>query len=158
MSIDRDIVVRSATNKDCEAVQKLVFGILHEYGLEPEIEGIDKDLTDIESHYINRGGVFELLENSQGSLFGTVGLYPVDQDRIELRKMYFLPEIRGMGLGKVTLRRMIETAKEKGYSQIVLETVGVLKEAVGLYKKFGFIESEGKHAPRCDKSFYLELK
>jgi ribosomal protein S18 acetylase RimI-like enzyme len=52
---------------------------------------------------------------------------------------------------------MIEAAEQKDYEQIVLETASVLKEAVGLYKKFGFIEAKDKYAPRCDQSFYLNL-
>ena len=147
-----------ATNEDCDNVRDLVFGVLREYGLEPDRGGIDKDLDDIESSYIKRGGLFEVLENKDGKLLGTVGLYPFDDDRIELRKMYFLPEIRGKGLGGKTLKRMIEVSKNKGYQQLILETASVLKEAIGLYEKFGFTESIDKHAPRCDQSFYLNLK
>lgn len=157
MSMIDKISVHSATNGDCEDIRNLVFAILREYGLESAPEGIDKDLDDIEANYINRGGVFEILENSDGELVGTVGLYPLDEKRIELRKMYFVKEIRGQGLGKKILKRMIETAKEKGFDKIVLETASVLNEAIGLYKKFGFIETKGKHAPRCDQAFYLDL-
>ncbi|NNE98771.1 MAG: GNAT family N-acetyltransferase [Pyrinomonadaceae bacterium] len=158
MSISDEIVVRTATNDDCENVRNLVFGILREYGLEPAPEGIDRDLDDIEANYINRGGLFEVLENKEGKLLGTVGLYPFDEGRIELRKMYFLPEIRGKGLGGKILKRMIEASKKKGYRQIILETASVLKEAIGLYKKFGFIEAHEKHTPRCDQSFYFDLQ
>ncbi len=157
MSINEEIIFRTATNDDCEEVREIVFGVLREYGLRPAPEGIDKDLDDIESNYTKRGGLFEVLTDQSGNIHGTVGLYPLDEKRIELRKMYFLKPIRGKGLGKVTLKRMIETAKEKGYEKIVLETASVLKEAIGLYKKFGFTESIEKHAPRCDQSFYLEL-
>jgi putative acetyltransferase len=157
MSINDEITVRMARNEDCQEVRELVFGILREYGLEPAPEGIDRDLEDIETNYINRGGTFEVLENENGKLVGTVGLYPLDKNRIELRKMYFSKEIRGHGLGKKTLARMIETARQKGFDQIVLETASVLIEAIGLYKKFGFEESIEKHAPRCDKSFTLTI-
>ena len=87
--MEKDIFVRSATNADCENVQKLVFGILHEYGLEPDLQGTDVDLTDIEAHYIKRGGVFEIIEDEQGNLLGTVGLFPMSDETVELRKMYF---------------------------------------------------------------------
>ena len=158
MSTSDEISVRMATNDDCENVRNLVFGILREYGLEPDRGGIDKDLDDIEASYINRGGLFEVIENKDGKLLGTVGLHPINDKQIELRKMYFLPELRGRGIGKITLKRMITAAKEMGCDQLVLETASALKEAIGLYTKFGFTESIDKHAPRCDKSFYLNLK
>ena len=157
MSDDFEILIRSATNADCENVQKLVFGVLREYGLTPSLSQTDRDITDIESAYISRGGIFELLEDKNGNLLGTVGLYPIDNKKIELRKMYFAKELRGKGYGKKILRRMIETARNLGYQQIYLETASVLKEAVGLYESFGFQETKEKHTPRCDKAYFLNL-
>lgn len=153
-----EISIRPATNRDAGRVRELVFGVLREYGLEPAPEGIDRDLDDIEGSYIARGGVFELLEDPEGRLLGTVGLYPFGDGRIELRKMYFRKELRGKGYGKMVLRRMIGTAREMGYQTMVLETASVLKEAIGLYRKFGFVEKKEPHAPRCDQSFSLDLK
>jgi putative acetyltransferase len=154
---DPEIRVRPATNADGENIRRLVFGVLREYGLEPAPEGIDRDLDDIEANYINGGGLFEVLEDGDGRLLGTVGLYPLDERSVELRKMYFVREIRGCGLGKLTLKRMIKTAREKNYERIVLETASVLKEAIGLYEKFGFQVLNDKHTPRCDRSYYLRL-
>ena len=156
--IEKDeIKVRAATSADCERVQNLVFGVLREYGLEPDLQGTDRDIADIETHYTKRGGIFELLENEDGELLGTVGLYPMNDETVELRKMYFSTKIRGQGFGKKTLQRMIETARELGYQKIYLETATVLKEAVALYEKFGFTPTDEKHTPRCDAAYFLEL-
>jgi len=152
-----NLIIRSATNSDCGEIRDLVFSVLREYGLKPDPEGLDRDLVDIESSYIGRGGTFEVIEDGQGTILGTVGLFPVDRETIELRKMYFRPELRGMGMGKSTLRRSIEAARRLGYERITLETASVLKEAIGLYTSFGFRDLEGSHADRCDRSFYLDL-
>ena len=152
-----NISIRSATNADCERVQNLVFGALREYGLQPDLCRTDTDIADIEAAYINRGGVVELLEDENGNLLGTVGLYPITDEKSELRKMYLAKDFRGKDYGKNTLHRMIEKAKSLGYRQLYLETAGVLKEAVGLYKSFGFCETEEKHTPRCDQAYYLDL-
>ncbi len=157
MSTNSEIKTRTAANRDCAAVRDLVFGVLAEYGLEPDTDGIDRDLFDIEEHYLNRGGVFEILEDKKGNIVGTVGLYPVDEKTIELRKMYFDKSIRGQGLGKEMLRKMIETSRRLGYEKLFLETASPLVEAIGLYKSFGFKPVDGIHAPRCDQAFYLEL-
>lgn len=151
------ISVRSATNADCENVQNLVFGVLHEYGLEPEVDGIDKDISDIETNYIKRGGLFEVIEDEEGNLLGTVGLYPVDEETVELRKMYFVKAFRGKGFGKKTLKRMIEKAGELGFKKIYLETASVLKVAIKLYEKFGFQPVVDLHSPRCDRAYYMNI-
>lgn len=151
------ISIRDATNADGEAVRGLVFRILREYGLEPDRKGIDRDLDDLEASYIDRGGLFRVLEDRSGTIVGTVGLYPLDEGEIELRKMYFDKAIRGQGLGRKLLAAVVDAARDLGFSRISLETASVLKEAIGLYASFGFIEQTGTHADRCDKAFYLDL-
>jgi putative acetyltransferase len=158
MSEPAEIVIRPATNQDCERVQRLVFGVLREYDLAPDLTGTDRDIADIEAHYTNRGGTFELIEDKEGNLLGTVGLYPMSAETVELRKMYFAKELRGRGIGKQTLERMIRAARAKGFRKIYLETASVLKEAVHLYEKFGFEPTDEKHTPRCDAAYFLELK
>lgn len=157
MTEPSEIIIRSASNADCAQVQSLVFGVLREYGLEPDVQGTDRDIEDIEGHYIRRGGIFEVIEAANGELLGTVGLYPMNAETVELRKMYFSPKLRGLGFGKKTLQRMIETARTLGFKKIYLETASVLKEAVHLYEKFGFEPTDEKHTPRCDAAYFLVL-
>ena len=157
MNENAEIIIRSASNADCGRVQNLVFGVLREYGLEPDLQGTDRDIADIEAHYITRGGIFELLENEGGELLGTCGLYPMNAETVELRKMYFAPKLRGKGFGKMMMQRMIERARELKFKKIYLETATVLREAVALYEKFGFVPTNEKHTPRCDAAYFLDL-
>ncbi len=153
-----EISIRPATNDDCERVKSLLSLVLSEYGLEYDPEKTDSDINDIETNYIERGGLFEILEDTDGNVFGTVGLFPIDKETIELRKMYFDKRLRGRGFGKKTLERMIEKARELGFKKIYLETAGVLREAIGLYEKYGFQPTlEGIHSARCDTAYFLDL-
>ena len=153
-----EIAFRSAINADTEKITNLIFGVLREYGLKPEPAGTDADLSDIETNYINRGGVFEVLETTDGKILGTVGLFPINTETVELRKMYFDKQLRGQGIGKQTLQRMIDYALQQGFKRIYLETNSVLREAIGLYLKFGFEPTDEKHSPRCNQAFILELR
>ena len=152
-----DLTVRSATHADRTQIEELVFGILESYGLALDRDGTDRDLADIESNYLSRGGVFEVIENESGKIVETIGLYPLDEKTIELRKMYFDASIRGRGLGKEMLQKMIIEAKELGYLRIYLETASVLEQAVHLYEGAGFTAVDVKHTPRCDQAYVLEL-
>ena len=150
--------IRSATNRDSERIKNLVFGVLAEYGLAPDPGTTDADLDDIESHYINSGGLFEVMEDEHGELIGTIGLFPLDAQTCELRKMYLVPHARGRGIGKQILQRVIEQARDFGFTSITLETAGVLKEAIGLYTRFGFTSVPSDHlASRCDQAYVLKL-
>lgn len=153
-----DLIIRPATNDDCERVTKLVFGVLAEFGLEGDPETTDADLKDLEANYRQRGGLFELIEDADANLLGSFGLYPIDKTTCELRKMYFVPSARGSGLGKYVLERAIAKAKELGFKQIVLETSSKLIAANRLYSRFGFKPMESDHlASRADQAYKLDL-
>ena len=154
---EKDLNIRPATNADCQRVQDLVFGVLAEHGLSSDLNGTDRDLTDIESHYTNRGGVFELIETADGRLLGTAALYPVEDETVELRKMYFDHELRGRGWGSLMLRRLIDRSRDLGFKRIYLETASVLTDATRLYEKFGFQRTSETHAARSDRGYVLIL-
>ena len=156
-SID-DVFIRSATNHDRDRVIELVYSVLREFNLPPDPMGRDADLDDIEGNYIDPGGPFEVIEDKQAQLIGTVGLYRIDHKTCELRKMYFVPQIRGFGLGRQILQRMIAAATRLGFKRIQLETISVLKAAIQLYESAGFIPIEMNHvSSRCDQSYVLNL-
>jgi putative acetyltransferase len=142
---------------DSNGIKIVVFGVLKEYGLVPDPGSTDKDLDSIESYYSENGGYFGVVEELN-YIVATIGLYRVDETTCELRKMYVLPNFRGKGLGKNLMEFALKKAKEMGFKRVVLETASPLKEAIGLYKRFGFQEFEPKHmALRCDQAMELYL-
>jgi putative acetyltransferase len=152
------LIVRPADNTDCKRVAKLVFDVLAEFGLEADPNATDADLQDIEANYFQRGGVFEVIEDEHANLLGSVGLYPINKTTCELRKMYFIPSARGLGLGKHVLQRAIAGARELGFKEIVLETSSKLIAANRLYTQFGFQPITSDHlAARADQAYKLAL-
>ncbi len=150
--------LRRASNNDCEAVTRLVYGVLKEYGLEPDPDVTDADLKDIEQSYFARGGMFFVLEDRDGSIIGAYGLYPLENQTCELRKMYLDKSHRRKGLGRFLLDSALAEARKLGFRRMTLETASVLKEAIALYKRYGFVEYEPEHmSARCDQAYMLEL-
>jgi putative acetyltransferase len=132
--------------------------VLGEYGMSLDAGKTDLDLQDIVSSYEGRGGVFRVLVADDGRIVGCGGLYPLTADSAEIRKMYFLPEARGRGLGKRLLEDLVAFAREHGYKTVVLETASVLKTAIAMYRSYGFVETPRDHlATRCDRGFRLTL-
>jgi len=151
--------LRLANNKDCDNIAGLVYGILREYGLKPNPACTDADIKDIESSYFGRGGKFFVLETEDGSIIGAYGLYPVEKHTCELRKMYLHKTQRGKGLGKYLLEDALSKARQLGFERMILETAAVLKEAIALYKSYGFVEYNPQHmSSRCDQAYLLELR
>lgn len=151
------ISYRQATNADTERVKKVIYQVLREYGLNPEPNETDKDLNDFEKYYFSRGGHFEVCE-VDSVIIGSWGLYPLGHGSCELRKMYLLSSQRGRGIGKEMMLRSLSKARELGFKRVELETASVLKEAIEMYKKFGFKSVTGRHlAARCDQAMELVL-
>ena len=74
-------------------------------------------------------------------IVGGGGIYPSDglpNGTCELVKMYLLPEARGIGLGKRIIEECLAFAKENSYTQVYIESMPELENALKVYEKFGF--------------------
>jgi len=150
--------LRPATNADAANVRDLVFTVLREFGLEPDAGSTDADLMDIERSYLGSGGAFDVLIVPDGSIVGCVGLHPVGEGSVELRKMYLLPEHRGGGLGRQLLDHALKAARELGFRRVVLETAAPLRSAIALYESYGFTPlADHPLSCRCDQAYELVL-
>jgi len=79
----------------------------------------------------------------------------------ELKKMYFLPEARGMGLGQKVLSACLREAKTLGFSECYLETFNTMTKAMELYERNGFKKIPGPLGNTghfaCDTFYKLAL-
>jgi GNAT superfamily N-acetyltransferase len=150
--------LRLASNQDAAAAQAVVFAVLREYGLVPDPAETDADLQDLAAHYFARGGQFYVLTTASAEVVATLGLYYLDAQTVELRKMYLSSQLRGQGIGRGLLEFALAQARQMGFKRMTLETASVLKEAIGLYRRLGFQPLVGhQQVPRCDQAFYLDL-
>lgn len=148
---------RVADNRDVAIARQIIYPTLKEYGLDPEPTVTDADVEDIERHYGKPGSYFCIAEYD-GLPVGTGGLRQISDKRCELRKMYLLTEFRGKGIGKQLLIHLVTRAKDMGYREITLETASVLREAIRLYERFGFVTLANAELPaRCDQAMIFRL-
>jgi putative acetyltransferase len=151
-------LIRDWQKSDRTAAANVINTVLTEYGLGWEADGADRDVLEIEEYYIDAGGEFWVIEH-QNKIVGTGAYYPIKrgENAVEIRKMYLLPEIRGLGLGKYLLHQLELTIEKRGFKQIWIETASVLKEAVQLYENNGYISATGVETKRCDRVYVKYL-
>jgi putative acetyltransferase len=162
MKIPTDYSIRAAIQADSPTILEIIASCLKDYGLALDTKDVDACVLDLEGNYQRPGGIFEVLLDAHQRLIGCYGLLPRGNQEatstVELRKMYLLSSHRGKGLGKFLMQRAIHQAKRLNFKRIELETASVLKEAVGLYKAFGFQTMDKAHIPeRCDSAMSLEI-
>ena len=154
----RDFLIRNWEQSDRTSAAAVISYVLSEYGLGWEPNGADRDVVQVEECYLATGGEFWVIEH-QGQLVGTGAYYPVNRGEkaVEIRKMYLLPSIRGIGLGKHLLLQLETAIAARGFQQIWIETASVLVEAVKLYESNGYKPATGVETPRCDRVYVKYL-
>lgn len=153
----KDFLIRDWRVGDRAAAANVVKTVLAEYGLswEGNCGGCsDRDAVEVEKYYWEAGGEFWVVERL-GKIVGTGGYLPIKrgENAAEIRKMYLLPEARGQGLGRYLLAELEQAAAKKGFEEVWVETATVLKEAVALYERNGYIPKSGVETERCDKVY-----
>jgi putative acetyltransferase len=99
-----------------------------------------------------------------GVVLGGAGVAPLEgggQDICELRKMYFLPQARGLGAGTAMIQTCLQAARGFGFAQCYLETLDGMEAAMRLYQKTGFRRLEAPLGATghggCDRWYLLTL-
>ncbi|MBF2014006.1 MAG: GNAT family N-acetyltransferase [Rivularia sp. T60_A2020_040] len=154
----RDYLIREWKPCDRDFAAELVSSVLSEYGLGWERDGADQDVLQVEDYYLSKGGEFWVIEY-QGEVVGTGAYYPIERGKkaVEIRKMYLLPKVRGLGLGKYLLQQLEAAISCRGFQEIWIETASVLSEAVKLYESNGYIPATGVETKRCDRVYLKQL-
>ncbi|GAB4353612.1 MAG: GNAT family N-acetyltransferase [Cyanophyceae cyanobacterium] len=158
--------VRPWEPRDRDHVAALISSVLMEFGLPWEPMGADRDVLAVEACYRDRGGEFWVIERDRGEnigeLVGTGGYYPVARGprAVEIRKMYFLPTVRGQGLGRWLLGRLEGAIAQGGFEEIWIETAASMTAAQHLYQRLGYAlatDAELETA-RCDRVYVKRIK
>lgn len=79
-------------------------------------------------------------EDSAGTLVGVAGLRTLEPGVVEVKRMYVVPECRGLRIGSGLLDRLLEEAGSMGASTVRLDTARFMADAQRLYRSRGFAE------------------
>ncbi|HLO79626.1 MAG TPA: GNAT family N-acetyltransferase [Chitinophagaceae bacterium] len=145
ISLD-DITIRPIAPEDNAAIAKVIRDTLAEFGANHPGTVYFDPTTDHLWEMFQAAGSFYQVALLNGKIVGGGGIFPSDglpTDTCELVKMYLLPEVRGIGLGRKLISDCITTAEKLGYKNIYLETMPELKDALNTYAKFGFSYLKG---------------
>jgi ribosomal protein S18 acetylase RimI-like enzyme len=78
-------------------------------------------------------------------------------DIVQFRYFIFLPEYRGIGLGKLLMNEFMEYMKEGECNKAYLLTTNEQQAAISLYTRYGFKLTEEKQSHAFDKPL-IELR
>ncbi len=138
--------IRPIEARDDAAVAAIIRTVMPEFGAsgcgfaisDPEVDWMHRAYAEPRSAYF----VIERDDTSGHAVVeGGGGIAPLnggDFGTCELRKMYFLPGLRGAGAGAALMAQCLDTARGFGFERCYLETLTGMDAALRLYERSGF--------------------
>jgi putative acetyltransferase len=156
--------IRPIRPEDDPHVAAIIRAVMPEFGASgPGFAIHDPEVSGMSRAYDRPGAAYFVVE-MDGRVVGGAGIAPLDGgdgETAELRKMYFLPEARGKGIGEALLRHCLGVAKDLGYARVYLETLTGMNAAQRLYERMDFrpipaaMGSTGHFG--CNRFYLLDL-
>lgn len=156
--------IRPATPADDAAIAGIIRAVMPEFGASgPGFAIHDPEVDAMHAAYDRPRHAYFVVERD-GVVLGGGGVAPLANgaDHVcELRKMYFMPALRGLGAGRALIERCLDVARAAGFTQCYLETLTGMDAAQKLYLAAGFHrirESMGNTGHfSCDRYFLRDL-
>lgn len=135
--------IRPITAADNSQIAAVIRAVSAEYGLTADKGyGVaDPNLDRLHETYQGAQSRYWVIEGPDGTILGGGGIAPLAGEEgqvCELQKMYFMPSLRGLGLGRRLVLQALDEARALSYQRCYLETTAVLREATALYESLGF--------------------
>ena len=159
-----NFTVRPIEARDDADVANIIRTVMPEFGANgPGFAIHDAEVGAMHGAYSRPRCAYFVVE-LDGRVVGGGGVAPLengDPSVCELRKMYFLPVLRGRGAGEALMARCLDAARAMGFRQCYLETLSGMDAAQRLYERTGFSRIPGPMGATghysCDKFFIRDL-
>jgi putative acetyltransferase len=157
--------IRPIEPRDDAAMAAIIREVMPEFGADgPGFAIHDKEVDCMSEAYAHPDTAYYVVI-MDGEVAGGAGIAPLvnaPEDGVcELRKMYFLPQARGIGAGAAMMRCCLEAARRLGFKRCYLETLTGMDSAQTLYRRHGFEPLDhsmgGTGHFGCDRYFIRDL-
>lgn len=103
---------------------------------------------NLKAQHLEGGGGTFLVARDGGRAVGCGAIRLIDDVTAEVKRMYVEPDQRGHGVGRAVLASLQSAAAQLGARRLVLETGIYSPDALGLYRRAGFmrIDCWGEYA------------
>ncbi len=100
----------------------------------------DAEVSNMSANYLeqDRSGYWVAQVNDKVVGGGGIAPFNGSETVCELKKLFLLPESRGLGIGKALTAHCLDFAKQQGYSHCYLDTLANMDSAIKLYETMGF--------------------
>lgn len=161
---EMSFAIRLIEPSDDATVATIIRAVMPEFGAGGAGFAIHDAEVDAMSAAYARPRCAYFVVEMDGAVLGGAGIAPLDGGdaaTCELRKMYFLPALRGLGAGRALIQRCLDAARAADFSRCYIETLTGMDAAQRLYLANGFapipaaLGATGHFS--CDRFYLREL-
>jgi len=106
-------------------------------GLDLGFQGFAGEVAGLPGDYAPPGGAL-LIARDEAEAAGMIALRRFDDSRCEMKRLYVRPAARRGGLGRQLAMRIIDEARQRGYREMLLDTLPIMERAQSMYVSLGF--------------------
>lgn len=140
-------------------IRQLIIEYTTWLGRDLSFQGLSKELDHLAETYLPPHGKLFAAVDENGSVKGCVAYKKLTDSRCEMKRLYVTPDSRGTKLGRRLAEKIIQTARDDGYSEMVLDTLGFqMRPARELYSSLGFEEIPPYYNNPLPDAIYMALK
>jgi GNAT superfamily N-acetyltransferase len=140
------IVIEPAHAADAPAVIELIGRVFAEYDFVWDPATEVPDLYDLERRYGGAAGAF-WVARMDGRVVGSVGVERLPGGSAELHRLYLDAALRGRGVGRALVERVIGWCRAAGISGLILWSDTRFDRAHRLYEGMGFKKTGEREIP-----------
>ncbi len=145
-----DILIRDALEGDREAIQSVTLSAIEQYKESLGKNWVhyqEKTLKTLQSPKPAELIVAEI----DNKIVGSILLYPAGAECFKIQDKFFIPDhpyirllsvvpsSRGLGVGSALVKECVRRARLTGSRAIILHTTEIMKVALGMYERMGFV-------------------
>lgn len=147
---------RSAT--DWETALHLFEAYAESLSVDLTFQDFEAEKANLPGKYAPPSGELLLAWNTAGQPLGCIALKPTAIEHCcEMKRLYVLPQGRGLGLGKALVDAVVNEAKQKEYTRMRLDTLPTMVQAIFLYENVGFKEIDAYYYNPHPNVVFMEL-
>jgi ribosomal protein S18 acetylase RimI-like enzyme len=144
---DRDFAIAPATARDLPDVARLFAAYERHIGVDLSYQGFAEEVATLPGKYAPPHGQLLIARNRERRAIGCVALRALRYaECCEMKRLFVAPAGRGLGLGRALAEAILAEGARLGYAELRLDTLPSMQDAIGLYRKLGFVSIEAYYA------------
>lgn len=143
---------------DLEDAERLFRAYAASLPIDLAYQGFEAELAALPGKYAPPEGALLIARGGKNEAIGCVAMRPIAGDKVcEMKRLYVLPETRGVGLGGALIAAIVGMARQAGYGEMRLDTLPTMHAALAMYARTGFKPIEAYYPTPVAGTIFLGL-